>query len=380
MSEIHHLLLLLTLIYLAECLVWVPPTAVGFRALIPGRWRRQRPFKLSPGWRRGALLSLPWPPLGPLLLCEPLPLVLGPGGVGATAAEGPFFGWSEVREAGASGRQLWVNGELLCTTASVRLCRELEALVRELAGLHVGARERRLKRLLAARHRHDEVRPRLRRHLWAALPLRLWAGGLWLGLFGGLPAILFTDWVRHWLPLVGWMVLSWIGTAVVFFVTLRRHPLLERPLWPDRLHRFLAAASPLSALRAEDLLSPELLADLDPLAPGAALLPRPLLEVRLRQALVERRRAAETAGEGARSEAICWQAGRELAEARSLLGRLGLREAEILAPPEPNDPRSRAYCPRCHAQYLEGEVCTDAACAELPLVPFAPPQRPEKRA
>src|SRR5262245_15496372 len=74
MGELESLLLVLALIYLSECLVWIPRGAPAFTS-----WRGIRfGLRSSGSWlgnqRGSVLLSNPLPPLGTVFIVPDLPL------------------------------------------------------------------------------------------------------------------------------------------------------------------------------------------------------------------------------------------------------------------------------------------------------------------
>src|SRR5262245_59492096 len=81
MGELESLLLVLALIYLSECLVWVPRGVLAFAS-----WRGKvfgvRQSGASLGNQHGSLrLSNPFPPLGSVLLIPDYPVSLAPAAV-----------------------------------------------------------------------------------------------------------------------------------------------------------------------------------------------------------------------------------------------------------------------------------------------------------
>ena len=134
----------------------------------------------------------------------------------------------------------------------------------------------------------------------------------------------------------------------------------------------MAMASPISSLRAADLLGRELLADLEPLAVAAALLPADRFGELARHALLdlEERAAAAGAGGSPAAEDEAWLAAALRRALLGLLERRGLSAEALLAPPVPEDDRVLLWCPRCHAQYLQGVDCPGPGCRGRKLLPL----------
>ena len=372
MSDVDLLLVLVLIVYLTECLVWVPVSAVGFVARLPWGRRRVAPARPNRAWDRGFLVAVPWPPLSGALVADPMPLLVAPNGVGTLDPDGFFLAWDRVESTGHDGKSVTINGQLAARTATVRLADQLARLVREVAPLSTQKRRTELERFFDGRYvAPDEVRRRLAEHRRCTLPMRLWVNLLWLGLFVGIPLLVYTALVRYWMPLVAWMVVGWLMTPVLFAVTLRRHPGLERPYWPGRIHRLFVAASPLAALRVDDLLVKEVTGDLDPLSVSAALLSNRAFAAHARPTVIDLKRFNEINKlKGDFAEAGEWMADQMLARVRGVIAHRDTTEQRVLAPPERTDPGSTAYCPRCLAQYNRGERCTNDACHRAPLRSF----------
>jgi hypothetical protein len=369
-----ELLILLALVYLVECGQWVPPATVAFHALIPGRWRTTRVLRGSSRWRRGMVLGCPWPPLGSALVSEPLPLAMSPTGI-TPEEHGGQIPWERIEEVGTTDWTLEVNGQQIARLASRRLAQTLARTLDELRGLEPSERPAAVERLLDQRFDAETLPARLAAFTRGTRLLRVSASLLWLCIFGGLPAILHSQLIQYWAPILGLLLLTWITTAILFRLALRRPGLLAPPLWPDRLHRFLVAASPLSAIRAADLIAREVAGELDPLVVSAALLDEKRFAEQARVTLVDLthgRVRHESSPESDRA----WLTERLEPRVRRLLEARGVDIQRLLAPPAREDDRVRAYCPRCLSQYTEqrGASCPNEACAGMPLLPFdAPP-------
>src|SRR5881396_3647174 len=129
MGELESLLLVLALIYLSECLVWVPRGALAFSS-----WRGIRfGIRFSASWignqHGGLLLSNPLPPLGTVFIVPNLPLSLAPAAVFAYSSvcldpagrpwqSARHLSFDEVRNVGVDGRKLLVNDEVFFKAAS----------------------------------------------------------------------------------------------------------------------------------------------------------------------------------------------------------------------------------------------------------------------
>src|SRR5438128_9429372 len=144
MGELESLLLVLALIYLSECLVWVPRGALAFSS-----WRGIRfGIRFSGSWlgnqHGGLLLSNPLPPLGTVFIIPDLPLSLAPDTAFAYSSAcldaagrpwhtGRHLAFEEVlHNVDVDGRKVLVNGELFLKAASSFSARWLAESLRRL--------------------------------------------------------------------------------------------------------------------------------------------------------------------------------------------------------------------------------------------------------
>jgi hypothetical protein len=378
-NDFVELLVILCAIYLLECAQWVPARSIGFvrRAL---RFRWKLPWRGSSRWSRGAVVGMPWPPLLSPLVADPLPreLAFSPGGLIIAGSDSPrLVAWEKLGAVTVVKRRLLIDDAVTARFATRRGAAAMGACLRATKQASGKTRAKKLRRFLDARFDRAVVSERLRDFARQTRWLRLAANLLWLSLFVGVPLLLFTALAPFWAALLSLFAAAWLCSSVLFFVTLRRVSSLPRELWPDGSHRFMAIASPLSTMRSHDLIARELLADLDPLAVAAALLPAPELAEQARLQLVELdhhdHRETSSAREG---EVRSWLRAEIRERIVHLLRESALDPDALLAAPPIEDPSCRAYCPRCRTQYTEGDSCANAACDGIALVAFDRRERP----
>jgi len=169
--------------------------------------------------------------------------------------------------------------------------------------------------------------------------------------------------------LLGLVALA-VTTAVLFA---RAH----RGLYPEAhderfTHTLTIALAPTSAMRAHDALSRPLLATFHPLAQAGALLgDRELRQFARRVVLDLRHPAGPPCPNETPSALATEQFFRQtmLTVAEACLSQRAVNVEELCQAPVPADESSRAYCPRCEAQFtsVDGQ-CAD--CGGLALTAF----------
>lgn len=167
-----------------------------------------------------------------------------------------------------------------------------------------------------------------------AAPLRWLSNALFAALFVGLPACLLIESENSPLGLITALTLAlWLTTGIVLVRVARR-------LYPDSARRpsvLTTLASPLSMVRAVDVVAGPLFSEFHPLAFAHALGRHEDFVVLARLHLFDARSATMT---------------------RDFLRSVGALDLVDAAPAA--DPSCRSYCPRCHAQF-QGSAgnCTD---------------------
>src|SRR5947208_4607520 len=113
MSDLELLFLVLALIYVWECACWVPFGSIAFSTWLGRRWRRAEPLLRN---QKGGFAFAPMlPPLGTLLACHPLPVIISPEAVAAapqTSNPGKKVAFSAIKKIGVEGKKVLINGDL----------------------------------------------------------------------------------------------------------------------------------------------------------------------------------------------------------------------------------------------------------------------------
>jgi hypothetical protein len=342
MSELSELLALLSVLYLLECAQLVPRGAVAVQSILPGRFAARAAARFGLRRDTGLVLGIPHPPLGLTFVVEPWPVDLGPDGIAGRP-------WAAARAAEAAGGQVVVDGATVATLSEPAAAAVAEAL-RRIAAVDGKRREKLVDEVLRRRLDGDAVKERVRGFARATRPLRAAENALFLALFAGAPLLVRYGELRPFWPYVaGLGVAAWAAIAALLAW---RHECGPR--------RVVALALwPLSAIRASDRLARGLLADVEPLA-AATLLPPAGFRDAARRALAELRHRPTPAG---------WFEQRLERAVIRLVREQKVDPDELFAPPERDSDASRAFCPRCRAQYVRDVACC-SSCPEIRLLPY----------
>jgi hypothetical protein len=380
-TERQQLLGILGLIYLSECIRWVRRGGVVFNRCPDLRVWRKSPLINN---RIGDLhLGWPLPPFGEFLVARGLPWSIGIDGlVTATLVslhpDGPpalaiqKLPWEEFVHITVDGERLLRNRKVFWVADSPAEAARLGCRLRNAAPLPPAQREawiaataKDLFDVPAIRSRRESAQASLK-------PLRLAGSALWAAIF-----ILFPLAVWRW----GWTPPLWIGIPALylasFWIARKLHHLHDQWFPEARDDRFrlvlLAALSPVTAVRAAEVLARPRFEEFHPAAVAMALLPQDSADAFSAQLWRELRhpRMPLPALDDATNQILDrWQERLRNAFREAAVSN-GFNIARWESPPLKSDPSHVRFCPRCHSQTTAAaSICTE--CGGIPLHDLPP--------
>lgn len=379
MSDLELLFLILALLYVWECLGWLPRGGMAFTTWLGRRWRMAAPSAWLGNQHGGFALAAPLPPLGRFLHAAPFPVSISPDGVLAFVSttvhpgwrppqSGRFFPFAEIRKVRSKNKQVLVNGTLLVKCAYPNAARELAEAIDRLAKLPAAKRADAISELVRGTLDAAAARKRWEGCRQVSRGLRVLVNVLFAYLFVAAPVVIwFVGFKLTWLWLLLGLLVLTITLATLFY---RAHRALYPAEDDDRFtHMLTIALSPATATRAHDTLSRPLLQTFHPLVPAKLFLDpaafREFAGCVLRDARQPALPVCPNDDATARAVELHWRTVL-LTNLETFLKTNGADLDELTRPPEPADASCRAYCPRCLAQFTSvSGTCTD--CGGLAL-------------
>ncbi|HWQ92855.1 MAG TPA: hypothetical protein VN673_14355 [Clostridia bacterium] len=381
MSDVELLFLVLALVYAWECACWVRGGTLCFRTWLGRRWRSICPSLLA-NQRGGFIFASPLPPLGALVQSTCFPLSVSPDGVLCFVAGHPLDvqrSWQaghwipfETRGSFAARQKQVVFGEeVLCRTASVLSARWIADQLNALKQLPHSQRTGAVESLYARAFDADRASKLWREFRTHTRPLRVFTNVAFVFIFCLMPAIVWLLGFR-----LAWpgLAMGLVGMSTAITVSfIRAHLRFAPELVDDRFTQaIIVALSPVTAIRASDLLSRYLLEQFHPLVLGHVFLRpaefTPFANRALRGLLFP---ALPLCPHPSPNAQAAEQFSRTLLvqQATLFLRRHGVQTEALLKEPAKLDSSCRSYCPRCHAQFTVPEgSCKD--CGGRSLVEF----------
>lgn len=359
-----------------ECACWLRPGSTAFITWLGKKWR---PLTGSPvGNQQGSfILAPPLPPLGIILTANPLHLLFSSDGIAA----GGFSGaappppaqrrrFKDIKTVEANGRRLLINGEAFLRTATPGLAANLAKRIRSLLKLSEAERKAAIEKMLRETFDAKAIEERWKQFEQSAADIRWLTNGLFLYVFVLIPLILWRFGLKmSWIGLLAGLLILTISIAISFR---RAHKTFYPQEEDERFTHFLVIAlSPVTAIRALDVVSRPLLETFHPLAVASVFCPTEKLH-----------QMSEPIWRDIRFPALCGGESLSVAEEESrtvyrkiienFLKRNKINPDKLLKPPQPLDDSCTAYCPRCLAQFIKTEGgCPD--CGGRPLQIFEKP-------
>lgn len=382
MTDLELLYLVLAVLYLWECAWWVRRGAVGFRTWLGKRWHIAHPGTVLGNARGGFMLANPLPPFGTLLLGYQLPVSISTKGVLAFVSSsvnpgwrppqtGNWFPWDEIQDVKVSGKKVLINGQPFFKAASPGLALHLKQHLGVLLKASVPKREELLRRLTS-----DSLDIKAAENRWKQFEeksngLRALTNLLFLYVFLAAPLVVYFFGLEHtWLSLLLGILVCTCSASILFR---RAHKELYPKAEDERFtHFILVLLSPISAIRACDMLSRPLLETFHPLALAKVFCPDAEFRVFAESLLVELRHPGLPLCPSPDAAAVQTEQQPRASleeEIKRFLQRAGIAANELVRPPTPADESCHAYCPRCQAQFTTTTgVCED--CGGLKLIAF----------
>jgi hypothetical protein len=381
MTDLELLFLVLAVLYLWECACWISRGAVAFQNWF-GSWWIAHPGTLLGNAKGGVIMANPLPPLGTLLLGHQLPVSLSAQEVLAFVSSSVNPGWrreqsgqrkrwDEVESIKPRGKKLLINGQEFLKTTSPGVAFHLAEQLETIRKSNSSRREEILRRIVHENFDTRAIETRWEEFQREASRLRVLTNLLFIYLFLAAPLIIhWFSLERTWLALLAGILVCTIPASILFR---RAHKQLYPKAEDDRFtHFILVMLSPISAMRACDLLSRGLLESFHPLAVAKVFCDKAQFRTFASATLNEIRypgrplwppndpAAAKTEQE--------WRLRIEGA-VEKLLRQADIVPDELIQAPAPSDETCRAYCPRCRAQFTTGVgICDD--CGGMPLIPL----------
>jgi hypothetical protein len=354
MTQLGSLFLIVLLVYLVQCICWVSPESVVFALSVRGRGKRKSQGFVWNAFDVAAFFANPLPPLSPPLVMHWPSFQLNPDSIAFSGPDGePVSILWEKLTISHSGPKLFCNGTQVFKGNEIQV-QSYSGLLQQLRQARRSQREQIIHNWLrkgmstqsAARH----VKVFHRRSFW----LRLVSNMQFFFLFLFLPLAITVFAPRVlWVAIIA-VVLTSITIAMEFWIL---HKELLGKAADTRFKSILTIAlSPISAIRACDVIGRDLLGNYHPVAVASAICQPEHFETLAGEQL----RAIKFGGSSSQ-----WYQKKMQGFIEQIVRQKGLQPEQLLIPPVQAS-GCIVYCPRCFAQYVtERTECADCGYEKL---------------
>jgi hypothetical protein len=370
LSDTELILLVIAVIYLWECLLWLPAEAVAFTSAFGSLKLALHPTFLRRIDSHAAILSIfPW---SRSIVASQWPVPVSRDGLclltGSKA--GTFIPFGELKTVEADQRYLRIN-RTRTRCASVEVVLHFTNLLTTLRELPIDERDAALDEAVQSSCSPAGVVSRIEQVDRSVSALRLASLLLFIWVFIHGPILYYTTesqtgTLTRYLAVFG---LFWLVGVALFAIAQRR--LLNSPTTEQFSRMATLCVSPAGVMRAANIITSDAFSQFTPAAVAAAVMPatafRSFISQRLRQLTHPSASDFPDASPEFKSARSSFNA-RQLTALSVMLKEQGIDIDELLCAPAP-DFDARTWCPRCLNQYtLESGDCPE--CLDVPLQKF----------
>ncbi len=364
MTDEQYLYLVLTAVYLTDCVSCVHIRGLVFRACRPGRFRWLRPSSQLGNPNGGWMFRFPLPPLGSFVVCGPWPFSVSPEGILSYIAEAPqadrradqvvmALAWGDVRTVKCLDKEIHVNGSLFVRAASGLVAGHWVSLLNRLRNEKASNRAAAIQSQLSETFCAPAARDRWNSLVRDASDLRLACNSLFALFFLFAPLAVWRMGWSLWLLIPAGAAVVNVAFIVLDFCRIHRK-YYSKENGHRRLHAAVMIANPLAAIRSVDVVSRDILAEFHPLTAANVLCQKDSVTRLARSWLLDARHpmlpVCPTEDRLAR-EIEEWYRRATIDAAEKFLSEIDLNPAELLHPDPPDGATVRSYCPRCLRQF-----------------------------
>lgn len=229
MTEGQTLFLIISLLYLSDCLVWIGKRTVLFSSRWCGRWRASFAgdyFGNADG--RVALLN-PLPPLGSSFLGHWVPVSMSPAGICAFSLQsfqgtgrpfqtGMVLAYEEISEPGVDGKHLLLNGLRFAKCCTAEQAKSLAELIKRVSSEPTEKREKLIRESLVVQFAKEEALSHLTHVSDLTAGMRWTCAAFFIFLYVITPIMVSAyGLIRFVIPVAIVMLLSALFVSVTYF-------------------------------------------------------------------------------------------------------------------------------------------------------------------
>jgi len=380
MSEGQTLYLVLSFLYLSECLLWIGKRTVLFFSRWRGRGGVLFAGEIFGNVDGSVLLLNPLPFLRSNFLGYWMPISISPSGVCAFTLQafperfrpfqsGTVLVYEEISESRPEGKHLLINGSRFAKCCSAEQAKSISELISRVSSEPMKKREKLIREFWELQFTKEKALKHFAKVSDLADGMRWGGSAFFIFLYVIIPIMVSAyGLTRLIIPVAVVMLLSALLISVQYFIN-------HKTIFPAQSHERLSNVvkmilCPPVAIRAADLLTLKAMSRFHPLLLANILLGSHSIEFE-RAVISDLKHPIRHDLTDSRAQSIVsWHASCELDICRKFFKEQYSETLEEFLTPPAWDGISSAYCPRCSCQFaMRSGECPD--CPGVELLPFS---------
>ena len=377
MSETQSLLLIIFILYLSECVIWIPRNSVAFVLNWGKRWTVALPSVNFGNLQGGLYLINPFPPLGNIFRCQTLPVSISSRKIcsytsqawtkaGRPQQSSQCFDLSNIEEVSTQSNKVYINGALFVKCVTSKIAKNVVELIKRLSRSSYSSRAHIFESTISHFMDVGEIDLLLKEYQKRTIILRLLCIMAWFYLFVLAPILMWHyGFIRLFLPAI---IVLLVFNTIIIICFYRTHKSLLPIDKDDRLNTILKIVfCPPFAIRANDSISLNYFDRYNPIAVGKVLLTETDFNRFVQWAVLDLKHPLMDYSIAKEVKITdIWYRKRVLKNVEAFLYKYGIDVYNLTKPDMLSDDSCVSYCPRCLCNYtiLPG-TCKDCTGVKL---------------
>lgn len=381
MTEGITLFFILLIFYLVECIFWLHRNSAAFVSFTGRHWRLFLFNKYFGNDNGGLFFANPLPPLGKVYLCSLLPVSFSGTQVCSQISQTltdnikiekkvKLIKYDEIKSVSTIDKDVFINEDMFIKCSTTIQTIFIRDILLKLISLNDEQRENEIKRIVQETFDVEKAREKIKTYNDKSYTLRICCNLLFVYIFLIVPVLVyFYGTITLFIVLLALMYLFSISVSIIFYFI---HKIFYSAQKSERIIDMVKMIIfPPTAVRANDLLSLNLLANYHPLAVGQVLFDKFNFENIAKKTLIDLKNPIINDFENEQVDLTNkWHRSNLENIVTAFLHNNSVDIKNLLTAPSPEDVSCKAYCPRCEAQYtVQRGICSE--CSNISLLPFA---------
>lgn len=379
MSEGITLFFILLIFYLVECIFWLHRNSAAFVSFTGKHWYLIFFNKYFGNDRGGIFPANPLPPLGKVYICSLLPVSFSKTHVCSQISQTltndfktdknvKFMKYDEIKSVSTIDKEIFINGDMFVKFGTSIQSIFIKDILLKLVSLNDEQRENEIKRIVQETFDVEKAKTIIETYNDKSYKLRVCCNLLFVYIFLIVPVLVyFYGTIQLFVILLVFMYLLSISISIVFYFIHKTFYSAQRS---ERIIDMIKMIIfPPTALRANDLLSLNILINYHPLTVAQILFDKFNFDKFSKKVVIDLKNPIINNFENEQVTLTNkWHRDNLENIVTAFLQNNGVDTKNLLIAPSPENISCKSYCPRCNAQYtMQKGICSECRMTLIPL-------------